>query len=235
VGKTTLAMTCLHQAQQRGMSTARTSATRASQRLPFGALAPLLPADVCGDGLSLEDHPELLRRYGRAVINAAGDRPLVVFVDDAHLLDNGSAALVHQLALTGAITVLATVRSGETVPDPVLSLWKDGPAERIEVGCLDDPTTEELLLAVLGGPLDGASLRHLLHRCRGNPLFLRELVTGALESEALVDDGGIWHLRGGFEPSARLVELVAMRLGDLSEPERAVLELLALGEPLEPT
>src|SRR5580704_4560833 len=235
VGKTTLAMTCLHQAGQRGMSLARTTATLASQGLPFGALVSILPPDAGGDGLSREDHPELLRRYGRAVIEAAGGRPLVVFVDDAHLLDNGSATLVHQLALTGAITVLATVRSGETVPDPVLSLWKDGPAERIEVGCLDDATTEELLLAVLGGPLDGASLRHLLHRCRGNPLFLRELVTGALESEALVDDGGLWHLQGGFQPSARLVELVAMRLGHLSESERAVLELLALGEPLEPT
>jgi DNA replication protein DnaC len=33
VGKTTLAMTCLHQAQQRGMSTARTKLLRLSGRL----------------------------------------------------------------------------------------------------------------------------------------------------------------------------------------------------------
>jgi DNA-binding CsgD family transcriptional regulator len=235
VGKTTLAMTCLRLAAQRGMSIARTTATLASQGLPFGALVSILPPDAGGDGLSREDHPELLRRYGRAVIEAAGGRPLVVFVDDAHLPDNGSATLVHQLALTGAITVLATVRSGEAVPDPVLSLWKDGPAERIEVGALDDPDIEELIVTALGGPLDGASMRQLLDRCRGNPLFLRELVSGALESAALVDDGGLWHLQGGFQPSARLVELVAMRLGHLSDSERAVMELLALAEPLEPT
>jgi DNA-binding NarL/FixJ family response regulator len=235
VGKTTLATTCLHLAEERGMSLARTTATRASQAMPFGALASILPPDLGVDGLSREDHPELLRRYGRAVVEAAAGRPLVVFVDDAHLLDNGSATLVHQLALTGAITVLATVRSGEAVPDPVLSLWKDGPAERIEVGVLDDAAIEELLFMALRGPVDGGSVRQFLHRCRGNPLFLRELVTGALEAGALVDDGGIWHLRGSFQPSARLVELVAMRLGDLSSPERAVLELLALAEPLEPT
>ena len=46
----------------------------------------------------------------------AQGRPLLVFVDDAHLLDNGSAVLVHQLALTQAATVLATVRAGEVLP-----------------------------------------------------------------------------------------------------------------------
>jgi hypothetical protein len=233
VGKTTLAMTCLQQAQARGMSLARITATHASRALPFGAFASILPPDQGGDGLSRQDHPELLRRYARALAKGADGRPLVVFVDDAHLLDNGSATLVHQLALTQAATVLATVRSGESAPDPILSLWKDGPAERIEVGLLDEPSIEELLVAVLGGPVDAASVRLLVDRCQGNPLFLRELVTGALETGTLVDEGGIWRLRAGLRPTARLVELVALRLGDLSGPERAVLELLALGEPLE--
>ncbi len=73
----------------------------------------------------------------------AGVRPLVVFVDDAHLLDGGSATLVHQLALTRAATVLVTVTSGETAPDPVVALWMDGPAERIELGVLRDEAIEE--------------------------------------------------------------------------------------------
>ena len=42
----------------------------------------------------------------------------MVFVDDAHLLDNGSAILLHHLALTRAATVLATVRSGEAARAP---------------------------------------------------------------------------------------------------------------------
>ena len=63
-------------------------------------------------------------------------------------------------------------------------------------------------------------------------MVLRELVTGARESGALAKDGGIWRLRGGLRPTARLVELVALRLGDLSQAERTVLELLTLGEPL---
>ena len=176
----------------------------------------------------------LLGRYARAMVEEAQGRPLLVFVDDAHLLDNGSAILVHQLALTQAATVLATVRAGEVLPDPVLSLWKDGPAERIEIGVLDDETIEELLVSALGGPVDAATVRELAARSRGNPMFLRELVNGALETGALVDAGGLWRLQGALSPTVRLVELVALRLGDLSQSERSVLELLALGEPLGP-
>jgi energy-coupling factor transporter ATP-binding protein EcfA2 len=67
VGKTTLVVTCLQLAQAEGMSLVRTTGTRASRGLPFGAFASILPPDPGGDGLVREDHPELLRRYGRAV------------------------------------------------------------------------------------------------------------------------------------------------------------------------
>ena len=103
-------------AQKRGMSLVRTTATHASRGLPFGAFASMLPPDPGGDPLSREDHGELLRRYVRAVAEGAGGRPLGVFVDDAHLLDNGSAILLHQLALTRAATVLATVRRVSRLP-----------------------------------------------------------------------------------------------------------------------
>ncbi|MEA2534833.1 MAG: hypothetical protein QOJ93_2644 [Actinomycetota bacterium] len=232
VGKTTLAMTGAELARKRGMSLAHTAATRASRGLPFGAFASMLPPDPDDDSLGREERGDLLRRYARAVVEGAGGRPLVVFVDDAHLLDNGSATLLHQLSLNRAATILATVLSGEVAPDSVVALWKDGPAERIEVGVLDDAVIEELLVTVLGGPVDALSVRQFADRCGGSPMFLRELVTGALDNGALVDEGGIWRLRGALRPTARLVELVALRLGDLTGPERAVVELLTLSEPL---
>ena len=42
-GKTTLAMMCLQLVRDQKMSVARMTATHASQRLPFGTLAPILP------------------------------------------------------------------------------------------------------------------------------------------------------------------------------------------------
>src|SRR5271165_1108768 len=215
-GKTTLAMTCLQLVRDREMSVARTTATHASQRLPFGTLAPILPPDPAVDRLSRDGHGQLLRFYARAVTSRAEGRPLV-----------------HQLAMTGAATVLLTVQSGQRAPDPVVALWKDGLAERIEVGTLGDAAIEELLVTVLGAPVDAASVLVFADRSRGNPLYLRELVTGAVETGALAEQGGIWRLRVGvLRPMARLAELVALRLGDLSDAERTVLELLAVGEPL---
>ena len=154
------------------MALARTTATRASRGLPFGAFASLLPPDPGDDRQVRDDHGELLRRYVRAVVEGAGGRPLVVFVDDAHLLDAGSATLVHQLALTRAATVVATVRSGEAAPDPVVALWKDGSAERIEVGVLDDAAIEELLGAVLGGPVDAGVAAPAGRSLPGQPAVL---------------------------------------------------------------
>ena len=116
----------------------------------------------------------------------------------------------------------------------MLSLWKDGPAERIEIGVLDGAAIEDLLVSALGGPVDAATVRELVARSQGNPMYFRELVNGALDTAALIDAGGLWRLQGALAPTTRLVELVALRLGDLSQSERSVLELLALGEPLEP-
>ena len=165
-GKTTLAMMCLQLVRDREMSVVRTTATHVSQRLPFGTLAPILP-DPGVDRLSRDGHGQLLRFYTRAVTARAGGRPLVVFVDDAHLLDDGSATLVHHLALTGTATVLVTVRTGEPAPDSVVSMWKDGMAERVEVGALGDAAIEELLVTVLGGPVDTASVRQLADHSQG--------------------------------------------------------------------
>jgi DNA-binding CsgD family transcriptional regulator len=234
VGKTTLALSGVEWAERHGMAQRRASATRASQGLPFGAFASLVQPGQREADPEREDLGALLGRFTRAMVEEAQGRSLLVFVDDAHLLDQGSAVLLQQMALTQGATVLATVRAGEVLPDPVLSLWKDGPAERIEIGVLDDETIEELLASALGGPVDAAAVRELAGRSRGNPMFLRELVNGALETGALVDVGGLWRLTGALSPTVRLVELVGLRLGDLSQSEQSVLELLALGEPLGP-
>jgi DNA-binding CsgD family transcriptional regulator len=230
VGKTTLALACVEQAEKGGTSVVRAVATHSSRGLPFGAFAWSLPPHSAGAGR--DDLAQLLRLYARALVDGAEGRPLLVFIDDAHLLDDGSATLVHQLALTRAATVLATVRTGEAVPDPVVALWKDGLADRIALDVLHETAIEELLLSVLGGPVDSASVRQLIDHSQGNPLYLRELVSGAQETGALEDQGGLWRLRGELQVSPRLVELVELRLGALSADERSALELVAVGEPL---
>ncbi len=260
VGKTALAMVGVEHAKDQGMSVATVAGTESARAFPFGAFASQLPYGSGPAGLGSESHADLLRYYTRDLLNDAGGRPLLVFVDDAHLLDDGSAMLVHQLAQTGSATVVACVlASGRaagagavgggglggiggigglglgaapTASDAMVVLWKDYSAERIELGALDEQAMEDLLVAVLGGPVDTSSMRQVAERSLGDPLFLRELVDGALESGVLADENGVWRLRGPLRPTARLVELVTLRLGILTEAERHVLELTAVGEPL---
>ena len=67
----------------------------------------------------------------------------------------------------------------------MVGLWKDGLAERVEVQPLGRGELEELITAALGGQVDGATLRELWQLTRGNPMFLRELILGGLDSGAL--------------------------------------------------
>ncbi len=85
---------------------------------------------------------------------------------------------------------------------------------------------------MLDGPVDPATAALLAERSQGNALFIRELVEGALDDGSLRADDGIWRLVGEIAPSARLVEIVEARLGRLDPDERALLELVAYGEPL---
>jgi DNA-binding CsgD family transcriptional regulator/tetratricopeptide (TPR) repeat protein len=226
VGKTRLAAEALRLAEQAGFVTVRLAATRAAAEIPLGAVAPLLPADAP------TDKAHLLASVRRTLLERAAARPLLVLVDDGHCLDPASAALIHQVAGENNVFVLVTLRSDEQPPDPVVSLWKDGLAERVEVGPLDHGAFITLVEGALGGPVDGALVRTLWDASRGSPLFTRELILGGQRAGALDQDAGIWRLRAPLTSSTRLVELVGGRLADASAEERSLLELLALGEPL---
>ncbi|MGI8808035.1 MAG: hypothetical protein ACR2KK_09385 [Acidimicrobiales bacterium] len=153
-------------------------------------------------------------------------------VDDAHWLDDTSAILVHQLAAAQRAFVLVTLRTGEPVAQPILNLWKDRVAERIEVAPLDQSSVHELLSAVMRGPFDGATVHRLAERSGGNLLYLRELVLDGVERGVLSDQGGVWRLSGPLPVSDRLTALVEARLAGLDGGGREVMELLAHGEPL---
>jgi hypothetical protein len=229
VAKTRLAREALGAAESQGWAARWAVATRAAAAsIPFGALAHLLPGlEVAGT-----DRFELLRSAAAVLVEGVGAARLALGVDDAHLLDDASAALVHQLAATGSGFVVVTVRSGVQVPDPVIALWKDELAERVEVQALGRSEVDELIAAALGGRVESTTLRELWQLTRGNPMFLRELILGGLESGTLRSAVAVWRWEGPMLAAPRLVELVDDRLGRLASQERDLLEVLAFGEPL---
>src|SRR5262249_20642849 len=160
-------------------------------------------------------------------------RRLVTVADDASLLDAASLALLGYLAAQGTIFLIATVRSGEPAPDLLTGLWRDGRVERVDLEDLSRTQLDTLLHLALGGPIEAGAGREFWEVTTGNPLYVHELVLGALGSGALVERSGVWHLEDRLPATSRLLDLVEQRIGDLSAEARSVVELLALCQPLE--
>jgi DNA-binding CsgD family transcriptional regulator len=229
VGKTRLAAAAAESAAGLGFSVAKAVATRGATAIPFGPFAPFLPLA----GQPTPDLLGLLRLTSDAILARASPAgKLLLTVDDAHFLDEGSAALLHQLVREPACGVVVTVRTPGPAPEAVTALWKDGLAERIDLRPWDEAQTETVLAAYLGGPVASATVRRLWELSQGNALYLRELLVGAMDSGTLRRDGGIWSLSRPLTAAGRLVELVAARLAALAPETATVLELLAIGEPL---
>ncbi|MEV5741055.1 LuxR C-terminal-related transcriptional regulator [Microbispora rosea] len=189
-------------------------ATAAAGELPLGAFAPLLPAT-----------PPAGNPLGWA---AAALRAPVLVVDDAHLLDPASAALVHHLVTSGGTRVIVTLRSRTPAPDAVHALWKDGLVPRLELEPFSLEETAAVLEAAMGGRVEAATVARLWRASQGNALYLHELVLSGILSE----DGDVWRWRGPLTITPTLRETIAGRIGELTAHEREALELLAYGEPL---
>ncbi|KAB1911997.1 LuxR C-terminal-related transcriptional regulator [Micromonospora sp. AMSO31t] len=202
------------------------SATTAA--LPFGGLVQVLPS-AQPQGLS----PAGILRWAVDVLQEqAAGRPIVLAIDDAHLLDPPSAALVHLIARSENATVLGTLRNGEQIPLPIRALWTDDLVDLVELGPLGPNETTGLLAAILGGPVDAGSSERLHRLSAGNPLLLRELVLAASGGNELSKTYGIWKWTGRLELAPSLTDLIDTRIGQLTPGVRAVVELVAFGEPL---
>jgi DNA-binding CsgD family transcriptional regulator len=204
------------------------TANAATAGLPLGGLSQVLPAEQPGGA----SPAGLLRWAIDALRRQAAGRPIVLAIDDAHLLDPLSATLVYYVARTEHATVLATVRTGEPVPDPIRALWTDDLVERVELGPLTAQETADLLGQVLGGPVDSASVERLWQLSQGNALLLRELVIAARASGDIGESYGIWRWTGRFELAPTLTDVIDARIGQLTPAVRTVLELVAFGEPI---
>ncbi len=229
VGKTRLIQEAIAWAQDQQLHTAWAIGTRSAGQTPYAALAHLTPELSA----SAFDDPASLYRAFAAALLGTDRRRFVLAIDDAHLLDPGSAALILHLALTGAATIIASVRRGEPTPDPVTTLWKDGLALRVDLLPFSSEETGKLVATALGGRLSAQAALHLATRSRGNALYVREMTIGSIASGGLHQQDGQWVWDGPKELPPRLVDAVSERLEGLSGIDRRALAMIALGEPLQ--
>lgn len=222
VGKTRLIVETVEGSRAEGIAVEWVRATEAAREIPLGSFAHRL-----GPGDEATQRDDLLHLALSRLQEWTGGRPSLLAVDDAHLLDEVSVALLH-LAITQSSTrVLVSVRSGEQLPVGLMGLWKDELLARLDVGPLSRDDTERLVLAVLGETVPASLLDRIWQLSRGNALFVRELVTAAVERRENGAGGRIVLPAG---PRERLRELVEERLRLLEPRRRAALEIVAVGE-----
>ncbi|TDD69125.1 LuxR family transcriptional regulator [Jiangella aurantiaca] len=227
VGKSTLASRLEEAAAGSAYVVTVTSPSRA-QPVMLGALAPLL-TDVAAhaDASPISVFQAAADRLSRD----AGGRPVILRVEDGHLLDGASAGLLRMLAMAKRARLLVTSRPNPGIPEDLVALWKDGWLRWIDVAPLDRAETTLLLREALGGVVGRDTDRRMWEASLGNPLYLRELVRSALSRDELVDHHGVWTWTGPVVPG-RLIELVTAELRRRPDGEREVLEIVSLAESL---
>ncbi len=203
----------------------RVVATASAATVPFGAVGHLLAGRPSGATGPIPAFIDLLRQI-------SPDVPPTLVLDDAHLLDQASAALVLAVRESETACILATIRHGERTPDAVTALWKDHQLERLDLQPLSRREARVLVEAHLAAPADADVHAELFALTEGNPLYIRELLIDTVRSGALVQLEGSWQWTGTAPQMVRLRDLIAARTSGLSEAGTLALELLAVGAPL---
>src|SRR5262249_6857775 len=126
-----------------------------------------------------------------------------------------------------------TVRAGETVPDAITSLWKDGYLQRLYLTPFTKDQCVGLIEQALGGRVEGLSADLMWEASAGNALFVRHLVEGALEAGTLRQVRGVWQLRGRAAVTSELASLLDARIEQLPDDLGHTLQLLTFCEPLD--
>jgi len=235
MGKTVLLEYLAGRASGAGLRVARAVAVQSEMELAFAGLhqlcAPMLgraerlPApqrDALRTAFGMAAGPPPDRFFvGLAVLSllseVAGDRPLVVLVDDAQWLDRASAQALGIAARRLAADPVGLVFAAR---DPGAEL---GGLPELEVAGLPDKDARALLDSALAGPLDERVRDLIVAETRGNPLALLELPRGLPPAEL----AGGFGLPGAAPLTAAIEDSFARQLEALPDQTRRLVQLAA--------
>lgn len=236
IGKSTLLEAVKSDADAARMDVLNAAGVRSEAHLPFAGLhqllrplladleqlpAPQRAALEAAFGITEGVAPDLFL-IALATLELLGEAatrgPLLLVVEDAHLLDRSTVdvlAFVARRVEMEPVVLLIAVRDDASDPFSASNL------NELLVEALDDESAGELLDAHAPDLAPGVRVR-VLEEAAGNPLGLIELpkaLPASLEGTTLLPD----HL----PLSARLERAFTARLSDLSDPARTLLLLAA--------
>lgn len=209
----------------------------------LAGLAPEVAARYPGARPALSHTPvELGRAFGAALAAVAGESPLLVVVDDAHLADDvtlEALPVILREAAAAPLTLVLGVRLVADTPPPLLALrsraGNDLPGGDVAAEALGDADVDALVAAMLPS-YDAAQRERLVRRLRreagGVPLYIVEILRALAAGGATA---GIWPLAGEttaqplpFKVPGAVAAALTLRAAALPEPERDTLLAAAI-------
>lgn len=225
-GKSRIVREALSAAESRGWKTRSAVGTASARAIPLGAFTAFAPIGVT-------EPVQLLRGVIESLTSAAPGHPVVISVDDVHLLDDLSIFVIHQIVARRAAKVILTVLDGEPVSPAVQDIWKVGQLDRLQLQPLPLAETTRLLAETLGGPVDPHTAERLWKLTLGNVLYLRTIVEQESADGRVHTVDGYWHCADDPDVPPSLVQLIESRIGAVPAAVADVVDTLAVGEPLE--
>jgi DNA-binding CsgD family transcriptional regulator len=189
---------------------------------PLGAFEDLLSGLGIGDDSALSD---LVAALGRVTEGR------VLIVDDAPRLDTASAEVVRRLVHGFGLSVIASARSGETLPPALRVLDDEGLVRRQQLDGLSVAEVGRILESRFRVPAREEDVQRLAWQTEGNPLHLRVIVDAAIAAGEVLHRGDFVQIDSA-DDNGGLTAILAARLATLTEPARQLLWVVALTQPV---
>ncbi|UGS35215.1 ATP-binding protein [Capillimicrobium parvum] len=209
MGKTRFAEALLQGAERRGMHTLRGTARSAEVPVPYlplvealdplllrrgdllarlgagsrGALAMLTPAaGTTGAEAPVQRH-HLLTAIAHLLREAAGERGLVLVLEDLHAADDATLRLVDFLSAAARREPLVVVATARPSAGPSDALWRSlverRAAREVVLGPLDADAVRTIAVRAAGADLGEDATAALVEAAAGNPFYAHELAAAA--------------------------------------------------------
>jgi len=187
----------------------------------------------------LFERDEGLEVISRLLVAISGKQPLLLFIDDLHLVDTPSLSLFYYLTrvvqnskilVVGAYRPEEVTKTYEGTVHPLLDVMqrmsRDGLFQKIELKRLNQINYFEFILSMLGVDL-GDLVKLIYEETEGNPFFAIETLRLLMQQNVLVKADGHWKLSEDIEDieiPPRVYDVVVRRINALRDEERDILD-----------
>lgn len=163
------------------------------------------------------------------------EKGLVIYIDDCHWADEGTMAIIAEIAGDIALhplLLMLTARDGDRDGhiDGLVAQLRERAIPLSEITC--SVFSEELSLRFVAGLLsadqdDAAAIATFIqHRSKGNPFISLEILKQLIEGGVLSHEEGRWRFArdpAGVDVPPSLVEIIAGRIAHLAESDKEVI------------